>query len=66
MILIQAQEPSPLQTEKTLSLIELIQNGGLGGQLIIGLLFILLLMVVYIELCGVLMPYVILLLGIFV
>ena len=48
MILIQAQEPSPLQTEKTLSLIELIQNGGLGGQLIIGLLFILLLMVVYI------------------
>ncbi|MBT7949969.1 MAG: MotA/TolQ/ExbB proton channel family protein, partial [Flavobacteriaceae bacterium] len=48
MILMQAQEPSPLQTEKTLSLIELIQNGGLGGQLIIGLLFILLLMVVYI------------------
>ena len=48
MIFLQAQDPSPLQTEKTLSLIELIQNGGLGGQLIIGLLFILLLMVIYI------------------
>ena len=42
------QEPAPLQTEKTLSLIELIQNGGLGGQIIIGLLFVLLLTVVYI------------------
>jgi biopolymer transport protein ExbB len=42
------QEPAPLQTEKTLSLLELIQNGGLGGQIIIGLLFVLLLMVVYI------------------
>ena len=48
MIFLQAQDPSPLQKEKTLSLIELIQNGGLGGQLIIGLLFILLLMVIYI------------------
>ncbi|MDC1216943.1 MotA/TolQ/ExbB proton channel family protein [Flavobacteriaceae bacterium] len=48
MIFLQAQEPLSLQTEKTLSLIELIQNGGLGGQLIIGLLFILLLMSVYI------------------
>ena len=48
MIFLQAQEPLSLQTEKTLSLIELIQNGGLGGQLIIGLLFILLLMLVYI------------------
>ncbi len=48
MIFLQAQDPSPLQTEKTLSLIELIQNGGLGGQLIIGLLFVLLLMVIYI------------------
>ena len=38
----------PLQEEKTLSLIELVQNGGLGGQLIIGLLFVLLLIVVYI------------------
>lgn len=42
------QNPAPLQTEKTLSLIELIQNGGLGGQLIIGVLSVLLLMVVYI------------------
>ena len=30
------QNPAPLQTEKTLSLIEPIQNGGLGGQIIIG------------------------------
>ena len=42
------QELAPLQTEKTLSLIELIQNGGLGGQIIIGVLCILLLIVVYI------------------
>ncbi|MGB1535407.1 MAG: MotA/TolQ/ExbB proton channel family protein [Flavobacteriaceae bacterium] len=42
------QEPTPLQTEKTLSLVELIQNGGLGGQLIIGLLFLLLMVVTYI------------------
>ena len=41
-------EITPLQTEKTLSLIELIQNGGLGGQIIIGLLVVLLLVVVYI------------------
>ncbi len=39
MILTTLQEASPLQTEKTLSIIELIKNGGLGGQLIIGLLF---------------------------
>jgi len=38
----------PIQEEKTLSLIELIQNGGLGGQLIIGMLFVLLLIVIYI------------------
>ncbi|MDA0774337.1 MAG: MotA/TolQ/ExbB proton channel family protein [Bacteroidetes bacterium] len=38
----------PIQEEKTLSLIELIQNGGLGGQLIIGVLFVLLLIVIYI------------------
>jgi len=38
----------PIQQEKTLSLIELIQNGGLGGQLIIGVLFVLLLIVIYI------------------
>ena len=42
------QDPAPLQTEKTLSLIELIQNGGLGGQIIICVLCLLLLMVVYI------------------
>ena len=42
------QEPNPLQTEKTLSLVELIQNGGLGGQLIIGFLFLLLMVVTYI------------------
>ena len=47
MILSQ-QQPSPFQTQKTLSLIELIQNGGLGGQIIIGFLCILLLTVVYI------------------
>ena len=45
MILIQK---TPLQTEKTLSLIELIKDGGLGGQLIIGLLFLLLIIVIYI------------------
>ena len=36
----------PLQTEKTISLIELVMEGGLGGQLIIGLLFILLVVVI--------------------
>jgi len=44
------QDPTPLQTEKTLSLLELIKNGGLGGQVIIGLLFVLLLIVTYIYL----------------
>ena len=48
MILATIQDAATLQTEKTLSLLELIKNGGLGGQLIIGLLFILLLMVTYI------------------
>ncbi len=38
----------PLQTEKTISIIELVMEGGLGGQLIIGLLFILLVVVIYI------------------
>ena len=42
------QDKPSLQTEKTLSLIELIQNGGLGGQVIIGVLALLLLVVVYI------------------
>ncbi len=45
MILIQE---NPLRTEKTLSLMELIKDGGLGGQLIIGLLFLLLIIVIYI------------------
>jgi biopolymer transport protein ExbB len=45
MILLQE---ASLQTEKTLSLIELVRGGGLGGQLIIGLLFILLIIVIYI------------------
>ena len=42
------QDSPPIQTEKTLSLLGLIQKGGLGGQLIIGLLFVLSLVVVYI------------------
>ena len=42
------QENSTLQTEKTISLIELIENGGTGGMLIIGILFILLVVVIYI------------------
>lgn len=48
MLLFYIQDAAPLQTEKTLSLVELIKNGGLGGQLIIGVLFVLLLMVTYI------------------
>ena len=48
MITFYFQNPAPLQTEKTLSLLELIKNGGLGGQLIIGILFVLLLIVTYI------------------
>ena len=46
--MIQLTQDSPLQEEKTLSLVELIEDGGLGGQLIIGLLFILLIIVIYI------------------
>lgn len=41
-------QESPLQTKKTLSLVELVRDGGLGGQIIIGLLFLLLLVAVYI------------------
>ena len=41
-------QETPLRTEKTLSLMELIIDGGLGGQLIIGLLFLLLIIVIYI------------------
>jgi biopolymer transport protein ExbB len=48
MITFYFQNPAPLQTEKTLSLLELIKNGGLGGQLIICILFVLLLIVIYI------------------
>jgi len=48
MLLSYIQDVTPLQTEKTLSLLELIKNCGLGGQLIIGVLFVLLLMVTYI------------------
>tara|TARA_B110000003_G_scaffold16112_3_gene15971 strand:+ start:1515 stop:2186 length:672 start_codon:yes stop_codon:yes gene_type:complete len=42
------QNSSGLQTEKSISLIELIENGGIGGMLIIGLLFLLLIIVIYI------------------
>ena len=42
------QTTEELRTEKTLSLIELIKNGGLGGQFIIGLLFLLLIIALYI------------------
>jgi biopolymer transport protein ExbB len=48
MITFYFQNPASLQTEKTLSLLELIKNGGLGGQIIIGILFVLLLIVIYI------------------
>ena len=41
-------QEAPLQIEKTISLMELVQEGGLGGQIIIGLLFILLISVIYI------------------
>ncbi len=42
------QESPALQTEKTISIIELIENGGIGGMLIIGILFVLLTIVIYI------------------
>lgn len=38
----------PEATEKTLSVMELLMNGGIGGQVIIGVLFILLFVAVYI------------------
>ena len=41
-------QEAQLQIEKKISLIELVQEGGLGGQIIIGLLFILLISVIYI------------------
>jgi biopolymer transport protein ExbB len=42
------QDLEPEATEKTLSIMELLLNGGLGGQIIIGVLFILLFVAVYI------------------
>ena len=41
-------QENSLQIKKTLSLVELIRDGGLGGQIIIGLLFLLLLVAIYI------------------
>ncbi|HBY66592.1 MAG TPA: biopolymer transporter ExbB, partial [Flavobacteriaceae bacterium] len=43
-----AQAAEPETTEKTLSVLELVMNGGLAAQLIIGVLFILLFVAVYI------------------
>ena len=37
----------PEATEKTLSIMELLVNGGIGGQVIIGVLFVLLFVAVY-------------------
>lgn len=42
-----AQALDPESTEKTLSIMELIMNGGLGGQIIIAVLFVLLFVAVY-------------------
>jgi biopolymer transport protein ExbB len=42
------QDLEPVVEEKTLSVMELLMNGGLGGQIIIGVLFILLFVAVYI------------------
>jgi len=43
-----AQDLEPVVEEKTLSIMELLVNGGIGGQVIIGVLFILLFVAVYI------------------
>jgi len=43
-----AQVADPETTEKTLSVLELVMNGGLAAQIIIGVLFILLFVAVYI------------------
>ena len=45
-----AQDADALPEEKVLSIMDLILNGGTGGQIIIGLLFILLFVAVYIYL----------------
>ena len=42
------QDLNPIQEIKKLSLIELILSGGLGGQIIIGILFVLLILGIYI------------------
>lgn len=42
-----AQNLEPLVEEKTLSIMELLMNGGLAGQIIIGVLFVLLFVAVY-------------------
>ena len=42
------QDLNPIQESKKLSLIELILSGGLGGQIIIGILFVLLILGIYI------------------
>lgn len=44
----EAAELEPVVEEKTLSVLELVMNGGLGAQIIIGVLFILLFVAVYI------------------
>ena len=43
-----AADLEPIVEEKTLSVLELVMDGGLGGQIIIGILFILLFVAVYI------------------
>lgn len=43
-----ATDLEPIVEEKTLSVLELVMNGGLGAQIIIGILFILLFVAVYI------------------
>tara|TARA_A100001011_G_C14309627_1_gene844869 strand:- start:697 stop:1368 length:672 start_codon:yes stop_codon:yes gene_type:complete len=42
------QEINSIQTEKTISIFQLIESSGIGGIIIIGILFILLIMVIYI------------------
>ena len=42
------QDLNSIQETKKLSLIELILSGGLGGQIITGILFVLLILVIYI------------------
>ena len=44
----EATDLEPVVEEKTLSVLELVMNGGLAAQIIIGVLFILLFVAVYI------------------